>query len=102
MWRQATERRSSGEQLICRDTECIDIGAMIHRRIAERLFGCHVRRCSNRHSCLRDRISRWLCARYLQRLADSEVGDDRRAPTEQDVVRLDVAMYNAVRVGILQ
>ena len=38
----------------------------------------------------------------MERLGDAEVGDDRRAAGEQDVLRLDVAVHDAVRVRVLE
>ena len=71
------------------------------RGIARRLLGRHVRRRADRRAELRERRAGRRRRRGRDGLRDAEVGDDRRAPGEEDVVRLDVAVHDAalVRVG---
>ena len=45
-------------------------------------------------------VSERAAARRAHRLGDAEVGDDRVALGEQHVVRLDVAVDDAVPVGV--
>ena len=66
--------------------------------LAHRLLGRHVLRRAEREPGLRHA----LAARLLHRERDAEVGDERVAALEQDVLGLDVAMDDAVRVRVLE
>jgi hypothetical protein len=80
-------------------------------RITEGLLRRHVGRSADRRSRLCEgaregsRAGRAIGrrgARRLERLGDAEVGDHRRAPRQQHVLRLDVAVHDAARVRALQ
>ena len=61
-----------------------------------RLLGAHVRRRADRDARARDRLR----VRRRDRLGDTEIGDDGVAALDQDVLRLDVPVYDAVIVGV--
>ena len=65
---------------------------------ARRLFGAHVGRGPDRHPGLGQPVRR----RRLERAGDAEVGHQRLAVGEQDVLRLDVAMDHALAVGMVE
>ena len=86
------ERQLAGEHQVADDAERIDVAAAVGLALAERLLGRHVRRRADRDA--RDRELRVA----LGRARDAEVGD-HRAPAlaiDQNVLRLDVAVHDAV------
>ena len=70
---------------------------MIDRVFARGLLRGHVGRCADGRA---RRRQRGIVARRPDRFRDAKVDDNRVADGEQDVVRLDVAMHHAVRVGV--
>ena len=106
--RQLLLRRGAGEdqpsraRLVQQAAQRIQVRATIHRFVAECLLGRHVRRRADREAgageCHTGRTAARACR--VERLGDAEVGDDRRAGGQQDVVRLDVAMHDAARMCI--
>ena len=95
---RAHEGRLAGEHLVRHGAERIDITAGADLALAHRLFGRHVRGRAERHAGLRHPAA----ARLLHRQRDAEVGDEGRAFLEQDVLGLDVAMDDAVAVGVVE
>ena len=75
----------------------VDVGAMIDVASPAGLLRCHVRRRAERDAFAGERR---ILARVADRLRDAEVHDDRMPAGEHDVVRLDVAMDDAVRVRV--
>ena len=95
--RARREWRAAGDQLITERPHGVDVHAMIEVRIRGRLLRRHVRRGSERDPGGREPLTTRGLA---QRLGNAEVHDERVPAREQHVVRLDVAMRDAVRVGV--
>jgi hypothetical protein len=95
----ALERTPPGQQLVRKHTHRIDVGAMIELRIPGGLLGRHVSRCTERHP---DPGHRSLGAVPVQRPGDAEIGDQRALSRGEDVVGLDVAVHDAVVMGVRQ
>ncbi len=92
------ERRFAGKQLIADHAERIDVAPAIKLAFAERLLGRHVRRRADRDAGDGEpRVA-------LRGARDAEIRHHRtaRRPIEHDVVRLHVAMHDALRVRICQ
>ena len=100
MGRQAGERGLARDQLVRHAAEGVDVGAVIGRGIARRLLGGHVGRCPDGGAQLGERGTRRTLGGGRDGLGDAEIGDDRGVAGEQDVVRLDVAVHDAVVVGV--
>jgi hypothetical protein len=98
LWRRAGERRFAGQHLVQHRAEGVDVGSRVHR-LAARLLGAHVGGCADRHARLGEPLA-GLVAR--ERAADAEVGDQRVAVGEQDVLRLHIAVDDAVAVGEIE
>ena len=98
--REAGEGRTPREQLVRHASEGVDVGPVIGRGVARGLLGRHVGRRPHRGSQLRQRCARRRVGRCRDGLCDAEVGDDRSVPGEEHVVRLDVAMHDAVLVRV--
>ena len=94
----ADVRRLAGEHFIKHGGERIDVGASVDHAIAGRLLGRHVLRRAERQSGLGDPPAAGI--RDGQR--DAEVGDDRLPVLEQDVLGLEVAVDDAVTVGVVE
>ncbi len=71
----------------------------VKRFAAEQLFGTHVRRrtgsahpgaCESLHSC------------EIDRARDAEISDDRVPAREQNILRLDIAVNDSLRVRVRQ
>ena len=100
--RPADKGERSREHLVRHDTEGINVSAMIGRRVRCRLLGRHVRRRAERYSRTGERLSVGWFGGCAQRLRDSEVGDEGELVRQDDVVGLDVAMYDSVLVRVAQ
>ena len=90
------EWRFAGEHLIPNHAERIDVAPSVQVTLTERLLRRHVRRRADRNASDGEpRIP-------LRRARDAEVGHHRTAcrAVEHDVVRLHVAVDDALRVGI--
>ncbi len=97
---RAPERHIPREHLIRDDAQRIEIAAAIDFAIARALLGTHVGRRPDRHPGRGQ--PRVRAAGVADRARDAEVGH-HRAPTigrQQDVVRLDVAVDYAARMGV--
>src|ERR1043166_9268277 len=78
--------------------ERVDVGAPIHA-LARGLLGAHVVRRPDDHALGRELAGRSL----LCGVGDSEVGDEHVAgAVEQDIVGLDVPVYDAMAVRIAE
>ena len=86
------ERRFAHEHLVEHAAERVQVAASVDG-FARRLLRAHVRRRADRHAGLRHAPS---SPAALHRLADAEVGDERVAVLQQDVLRLDVAVHDAL------
>ena len=95
------ERRLAGEQLVRHRAERVDVGAMIDVGIARGLLGRHVRRRADRRADLRERraVRRPVRAALIAFAMPKSV-TTARAAGEQHVVRLDVAVHDAVLVRV--
>jgi hypothetical protein len=102
VWRRLQERAAPREQLERQTTERIQVGAMIGVGISRGLLRRHVRGRADRGAKLRESRRRGAClgARSADRLGDAEVGDDRSTARQQHVVGFDVAVDDAVIVGV--
>ncbi|HEX4354414.1 MAG TPA: hypothetical protein VHZ95_15900 [Polyangiales bacterium] len=90
------ERRVTGKHVIADDAERVEIAASIELSFADRLFGRHIRRCSNGDAGGGQPCIACSGAR------DAKIGDHRSATRaiNENVVRLDVAMHDAARMSI--
>ena len=93
----AGEGRLPGQHLVQHAAEAVEVAPAVHRGVAGGLLGAHVGRRADRHAGLGDRA-----VGPAQRLADAEVGHQRRALVQQDVLGLDVAVHDAVAVGVVE
>ena len=74
----------------------------IHR-ITDDLFRAHVARRADDDARAGDRRPGGTnSSRGVDRAGDPEIGDDRLAGVEQDVLRLDVAVHDALQVRIVE
>src|SRR5437763_13671322 len=89
----------SRDQLVSDDAPRVDVRALVCRRIGGGLLGRHVHRRADIVARLGYFRRRFL-PRRLYRLGDSEIGDDRGALTEQNVLGLDVAMPDSLPVAV--
>ena len=92
------------EQLVGKTAKGVDVRPLVSTAITRHLLGRHIRRGANREARPGKRSAgdarRVTGLRDLDRLRDSEVRHHRGAPGKQDVVGLDVAMNDAVRMCI--
>lgn len=80
----------------------IDVGPMVCVGVASGLLGGDVGRRAKRRPDRRQRGVLALAAGCGHGLGNPEIGHRGRTAREEDVVRLDVAVHNAVRMGVLQ
>ena len=90
------EGRLAGQHLVGHRAQRVHVAAGADVALAHRLLGRHVRRRAERHAGL----GHAAAAGLLHRERDAEVGDQRLAILQQDVLGLDVAMDDALRVGV--
>jgi hypothetical protein len=90
------ERRPQGQQLVERDAERVDVGALIDRRRAHQLLGRHVRYRSERRSRARE------LRRSFERGEPEVEQHDAALHREHDVRGLDVAVQHAGGVRMLE
>ncbi len=76
----------------------VDVRAVIDILDARGLLGAHVRRCADGHAGL----GQLLAAGHADCACDSKIRDDGMATGEEDILRLDVAVHDAFRVGVSQ
>ena len=93
------EGRLAGEHLVADDGEAIDIGARIHLALAERLFGGHVSGSADAGAGAGETAAR---PPVRERERHAEIGEHGVPIGEEDVLRLDVAMHDAARVGEIE
>ena len=94
----AAEGRLPGEHLVGDGAQGIHVAASADLALAHRLFGGHVARRAERHAGL----GHAAAAGLLHGEGDAEVGDEGLAVVQQDVVGLDVAVDDAVAVGVVE
>ena len=99
MQRRAGERGLARQHLVHHAAEREEVAAAVHV-VAGRLFGAHVRGRADGQADLGE--GRAGGRRGDQRLADAEVGHDRVAFVQQDVLGLDVAMDDVVAVRVVE
>ena len=80
-------------------SEGVDVGRRPTAWIAHRLLGAHVRRRPQRQAGGGQRVG---LGTRLHQLGDAEVGQQRVALAEQDVLRLHVPVHNPVPVGAVE
>ena len=97
--RRAGERGLARQHLVHHAAEREEVAAAVHV-VAGRLFGAHVRGRADGQADLGE--GRAGGRRGDQRLADAEVGHDRVAFVQQDVLGLDVAMDDVVAVRVVE
>ena len=90
------ERLAAAEHLVGHDAECVDVGPVIGVGVGGRLLGRHVRRRAEGHAHGGQLAG---AGALLDRLGHAEVGHQRVAAGEEDVVGLDVAVDDALLVG---
>ncbi len=100
----AAEGRVPGKDLVCHDANRVDVGPVVDGRVGGGLLGRHVRRGAHRHAAGREHAPRLPVAhrRLTHRLGHAEVGDERMVSADQHVVRLDIAVNDALLMGVGQ
>ena len=95
--RRSIERRLARQHLVHHAAERVEIAAPVDRSPAA-LLGAHVRRRAGPERGLAPggRPGR------VERAGDAEIGDDRLAVLEQDVLGLDVPVDDAAAVGVVE
>ena len=96
--RGAGMRRVPGEHLVEHAAERVDVAPGGDLLLGGGLLGAHVVRRAERHAGL----GHPAAGRGTQRQRDAEVGHHRAAVVEQDVLGLDVAVDDAVPVGVVE
>ena len=96
--RRPGERRLAGEHLVHHARQAVDVALGRDVLAAHRLLGAHVRRRADGHA----RACQPLPSSHAHRARDAEIGHERATVGEQDVLRLDVAMDDALRVRVRQ
>ena len=99
--RSALKRGPAREHLVGHDAEGIDIHPEIHAGVTDRLLRRHVGRRAERHAGGGERYVAGR-RRIGNGLGDAEIGHDGGAGGEQHVIGLDVAMHDALGVGVCQ
>ena len=94
----AGEGRLAGQHLVGHGTERVHIAPGADVALAHRLLGRHVGRRAEGHAGL----GHATAAGLLHGERDAEVGDEGRAVLQQDVLRLDVAVDDALAVGVVE
>ena len=92
------ERRLAGQHLVGHAAQRVDVAPGRDLALAHRLLGTHVVRRAERHPGL----GHPAAARLARGQGDAEVGDQRLAVVQQDVLGLDVAVDHAVAVGVVE
>ncbi len=92
------EGRVSGEHLVRHAAQGVHIGASRDVALTHGLLGTHVVRGAEAHAGLGHATAAGLAGGE----GDAEVGHQGAAIVQQDVLRLDVAMNNAVAVGVIE
>jgi hypothetical protein len=94
--RARRERRVAGQQLVEDRAQGVDVRAGGDLALAHRLLGAHIVRCTERHAGLGHPGPAGLAGGER----DAEVGHERLAVVEQDVLGLDVVVDHPVPVGV--
>ena len=92
------ERRVAGKHFVQHGAQRIPITSRIDDAFAHRLLGTHVLR----RTKTQPRLRHALAARALHRACNADVGNERAAIVQQNVLGLDVAMDHAVPVRVVQ
>ena len=92
------ERRLTGQHLVQHAAEGVDVRAAVQAGRGGGLLGAHVGGCAQREPGL----GQPRPTGDIQRPGDTEVGNQRPALGQEDVLGLDVAMDHALAVGIVQ
>ena len=88
-----------GQELVCQHAQRVDVRSMINVGVGRCLLRRHVGRGAKCHTHGRQVVT---AGGVAHRLGDPEVGDQRVSAGEHHVVRLDVAVDQAVLVGVAQ
>src|ERR1700682_4695611 len=88
------------DHLVGDRTPRVDVRSLIRGWIGRRLLGSHVHRGSERRTGGSEHTVTRRCPRCLKRLGYSEVSDDGRALAEQNILRLDVTVHDALPVRV--
>ena len=101
---RAGKGRLAGEHLVEHATQRVHVGAGIEVPLAHRLLRTHVVRGAQAHAGLGEPLLACPASRFpaCQRPCDPEVRHQRVIAAEQDVLRLDVTVDDAVPVGVGQ
>ena len=90
--------RLAGEHLVGHGAERVDVAARADVALAHRLLGAHVGGRAERHAGL----GHAAAAGLLHGEGDAEVGDEGAAVVQEDVLGLDVAVDDALAVGVVE
>jgi hypothetical protein len=96
--RRAGERRLPRQHLVEHAAEAVLVTAAVEPAAPARLLRAHVGRGADHHAGR----GQLLPSRRRHRPGDPEVGDQRVAFLEQDVLGLDVAVHHALPVSVVQ
>src|SRR5207302_9977751 len=95
------ERAAAGEQEVKRDAETVDVGPDVGRMTVDRLFGSEIVRRAD--DAVRPEPASQVVLLVVKEPGESEVEDfDQTRSVQQQVGRLDVPVYEAGLVGVLQ
>jgi hypothetical protein len=89
---------TAGEHFVRHCTELVEVAARVDRALAHGLFGTHVVRRAETQARLRHALS----AGRLHGERNAEIGDERRAIMQKNVLRLDVTMDNFLSVRVVE
>ena len=95
---RSRERRLTHQHFVRHGAEGVDVASRVDGAFAHRLLGGHVLRRAEREAGLRHPLP----AGRLHRERDAEIGDERVAVLQQDVLRLDVAVNHGAAVRVAQ
>lgn len=95
--RVALERRRAGEHLVQHAPHRVQVAPRVHR-VAHRLLGAHVHRRADHQP----RLLEAPAVARVQRQRDAEVGHQRGALVQHDVLGLDVAVHQPAPVCVVE
>ncbi len=96
----AGEWRLAGQHLVQHAAETVEVAPAVDGLVTGCLLGAHVSGRTDRHA--RARECGDTLRRRAHRLADAEIGHHRVAILQQDVLGLDVAVHDAVAMGVVE
>ena len=96
--RWSSKRRLANEHLVQDATQAVDVASSVDVAFTRSLLRAHVRRRAKRDSRLREATI--ICRG--NRTRNAKVGDDGMTVFQQDVLQLDITMYHALAVSVVE